>query len=47
MDRFIVVDSGGVQGALFHSPKSADHMFTNDKARAYEHHPADIYRTLA
>jgi hypothetical protein len=59
MDRFIVVDRGNVQGALFHSPKSADHMFTNDKAkvreterilddlRAYEHHPADIYRTLA
>ena len=59
MDRFIVVDRGGVQGVLFHSPKSADHMFTNDKAkvreterilddlRAYEHHPADIYRTLA
>jgi hypothetical protein len=58
-DRFIVVDRGGVQGALFHSPKSADHMFTNDQAkvreterilddlRAYEHHPADIYRPLA
>ena len=58
MDRFIVVDRGGVQGALFHSPKSADHMFTNDKAKireterilddlhAYEHQPTDIYRTL-
>ncbi len=59
MDRFIVVDRGGVQGALFHSPKAAAHMFTNDRAklreterilddlRAYEHNPADIYPTLA
>jgi hypothetical protein len=59
MDRFIVVDRGGVQGALFHSPKAAAHVFTNDQAkvreterilddlRAYERSPADIYPSLA
>lgn len=59
IDRFVIKDRGGVQGALFHSPEAEAQLLTNDEAkireterilenlRAYEHQPAVIYPELA